>query len=61
VNNSYFKATTTVDRHDYHVNQKHVEQHLHTHKAVHIDHQNFYTIDSSRLAAIERRLAALEG
>ena len=55
------KVISIIDKTDIHLTQKVVHNYTHIHKAVNIDRHESYCLDSSRLAAIERRLTALGG
>ena len=58
--NQTFNNRFSVEHQDYHVNQRSVNQVLHQHRSVQIDSQQNYTLDLSKIAALERRIAALE-
>ena len=58
--NQTFNNRFSVERQDYHLNQRSVNQVLHQHRSVQIDSQQNYTLDLSKIAALERRIAALE-
>ena len=58
--NQTFNNRFSVEHQDYHVNQRAVNQVLHQHRSVQVDSQYNYTLDLSKIAALERRIAALE-
>jgi hypothetical protein len=60
VTNQTFNNRFSVERPDFHVNQRTVNQVVHQHRSVHLDHQHHFTLDYSKIAQLERRIAALE-
>ena len=58
--NQTFNRRFSVERPDFHFNHRNVNQVVHQHRSVQIDHQQTVTLDYSKIAALERRIAALE-